>query len=355
MLSYEKGIVLEIQEENEDISWLIVEINGKEQKAVNYVDLTGYSNIGDKVVLNTTAIELSLGTGGQHFVIYNFSNKISELSGPGHIMKMRYTPYQSKFLSAEEEDGPFHKIVNEFESLEEHPVIIGTLHSMLGPIACSLKYFNEDLKINYIMTDDAAIPMAFSKMVKELKSKNIIDNTITVDQAFGGDFECVNLYTGLIVSKDALNADVTIVTMGPGIVGTGTKYGFTGISQGHQIDMVNNLGGKPIIVPRISFEDKRERHYGLSHHSRTVLKDISRSTGDLVIPKLKGRKKDVLKSQINEDNLREKYTIIEMSGDHIGEVFKKYNLNVKTMGRGLKEDKEFFKTLGAVGKYVGNL
>ena len=31
--------------------------------------------------------------------------------------------------------------------------------------------------------------------------------------------------------------------MGPGIVGSGTKYGFTGIEQGYIIDVINNLGG----------------------------------------------------------------------------------------------------------------
>ena len=32
-----------------------------------------------------------------------------------------------------------------------------------------------------------------------------------------------------------------------------------------------------------------------------------------------------------------------------------FNLDIKTMGRGYEEDKEFFLTLGAVGKYVGKV
>ena len=62
--------------------------------------------------------------------------------------------------------------------------------------------------------------------------------------------------------------------MGPGIAGTGTKYGFTGIEQGPILDAVKKLGGMPISIPRISFADKRDRHQGISHHSITVLKEI---------------------------------------------------------------------------------
>ena len=32
--------------------------------------------------------------------------------------------------------------------------------------------------------------------------------------------------------------------MGPGIVGTGTKYGFSGIEQGQIIDAINTLSGR---------------------------------------------------------------------------------------------------------------
>ncbi len=88
--------------------------------------------------------------------------------------------------------------------------------------------------------------------------------------------ECTNIYTGLIAAKEVLKGDITIITMGPGIVGTGTKYGFSGIEQGQIIDAVNTLGGNPIVVPRISFRDLRERHKGMSHHTRTILSEIAK-------------------------------------------------------------------------------
>ncbi len=42
-------------------------------------------------------------------------------------------------------------------------------------------------------------------------------------------------------SKEILKADAVFVSMGPGIAGTGTKYGFTGIEQGSILDAVKNL------------------------------------------------------------------------------------------------------------------
>ena len=81
------------------------------------------------------------------------------------------------------------------------------------------------------MTDGAALPIYLSKNVDTLKKKGLIDNTITIGSAFGGDYECINIYTALITAKEVLKADVVFVSMGPGIAGTGTKYGFTGIEQ----------------------------------------------------------------------------------------------------------------------------
>jgi hypothetical protein len=106
----------------------------------------------------------------------------------------------------------------------------------------------------------------------------MINGTITFGQAFGGDIETVNVYTSLISAEKILKSDLSIITMGPGITGTGTKYGFSGIEQGYIIDAVNTLGGNPIFIPRISFADKRERHYGISHHSITILNEICKTS-----------------------------------------------------------------------------
>ena len=352
LLSYRKGKVVEIEEHQENITFLKVSIDGQTSRAINYDQITGKVKVGDMVIVNTTAVELSLGTGGFHFVIFNYSNEFKELEGEGHIMKLRYTPLQIKCLAAEEENSQYHDVFNNFKSLENHNFIVGTLHSMLAPITSMLKWKNRNININYIMTDGGSLPIYFSNTVRVLKEKGLIDKTITIGHAFGGDLECVNIYTGLIAAKEILKGDVTIITMGPGIVGTGTKYGFSGIEQGQIIDAINTLGGNPIIVPRISFSDTRDRHIGISHHTRTVLAEIAKTTGKIVIPILDKTKSQIIDEQIKILKLDEKFDIVYENGEEVIEAMNHFDLNTTTMGRSYQEDKEFFLTLGAVGSYV---
>ena len=223
MISYKIGIVDSIIKDDANITLFNVSIDNSIFKAINYKDFTGDIQLNDIVILNTTAVELSLGTGGYHFVIFNYRNKSKDLEGTGHIMKLRYTPLQLKCLVAEEEDSPYHNVFNEFKSLDNHICIVATLHSMIAPIIAMIKFINKDIKINYIMTDGGALPISFSNTIAELKNKGMIDNTITIGHAFGGDLECINIYTGLIAAKEILKGDVTIISMGPGIVGTDRK------------------------------------------------------------------------------------------------------------------------------------
>ncbi len=319
---------------------------------MNYKKITGNIKAGDTVIVNTTAVELSLGTGGYHYVIYNYSNDRKNLEGKGHIMKLRYTPLQMKCFTVEEEDSPYHEKFTNFKSLNSSIYVLGTLHSMLAPLACMMKYINPTLNINYIMTDAGALPMDFSKTVKQLKNKKIINKTITVGHAFGGDLECTNIYTGLIAAKEVLNSDITIITMGPGIVGTGTKYGFTGIEQGYIVDGINTLGGLPVVVPRISFADKRERHKGISHHTITILSEMCKTSANVIFPILDEKKLNILKKQISKYSIDKKHKLIYERGENIEKALKNYEMKVTTMGRDYNADKEYFITLGAVGEGV---
>ncbi|AKL95318.1 hypothetical protein CACET_c18700 [Clostridium aceticum] len=355
MISIKRGKVIKILSKSQEKTKLIVAINGKEEKAFNYNLMTGEVSVGDEVVLNTTAIELNLGTGGYHFVLYNLDNKIVPLEEEGHIMKLRYTPLQLKVFAAEEQDHPNHHKFLAFESLNNLPVIVGSLHSMLTPIAATLKYINPRIKITYIMTDAAALPIYFSDTVDQLKEKGIIDHTITIGHAFGGDLETVNIYNGLIAAKEITHCDIAIVTMGPGIVGTGTPYGFTGIEQGQILDAVEDLGGAAIAVPRISFSDERERHYGISHHSLTVFSKIAKTSFKIILPFLEADKKKVLYEQLEYLNIHRKHTIIEEDGSILSKVLDYFGLSVKTMGRGFKDDVAFFLACSAAAVHSCDL
>lgn len=353
MISKKLGIVNKIKSENESIQDLLVEIDGNIERAYNYIQLTGKANIGDKIVLNTTAVELSLGTGGFHFVILNIDNPESQLSDGGHIMKLRYTPMQVKVDSVEEQESKYHDIFNDFVCLEKLPVAVGALHSILPPFAATFKKNCPDKKLVYIMTDGAALPMAFSKNVENLKKKGLIDSTITYGNAFGGDYECVNIYTALITAKAICKADCVIVAMGPGIAGTGTKYGFSGIDQGMIIDAVEKLNGESYVIPRISFADLRPRHIGISHHSVTILSEITSKSSNLVINSgYEQSKLNIIKDQILCNSIAEKHKVTFTEYESTKEDLDAFDLKVKSMGREFDEDKEFFVAASTVASEI---
>jgi len=356
LISIKRGKVIKILKILEGRTDILINIDNKNEKAINYDYLTGSININDEVILNTTAVELNLGTGGYHFIICNLSNGNHNVTGDkGHIMKLRYTPFQIKTYAVEEQESPYHQLFHEFKSLNNMPIIVGTLHSMLTPIAATLKYLNKDLKIAFIMTDGAALPIHLSNTIYELKEKNIIDKTITLGHAFGGDYEVVNIYNALITAKEVAKCDIAIVTMGPGIVGTGTPYGFTGVEQGHIVDAVNDLGGLSIAVPRITFNDNRKRHYGISHHSCTVLSKIMKTKSNIPLPNFSIEQQVIIENQIKEYNLTQKHNIIKIEENILDIALKQYDLEVKSMGRNLEDDPEFFITCSAAAIYANSM
>ena len=353
MLSKKIGIVKDIKSENDVIQDIVVIVEGREERAYNYIGLSGVCEVGDEVVLNTTAVELSLGTGGFHFVITNLNKIQSQFTEGGHIMKLRYTPFQIKVDSVEEQSSIYHDVFDKFQSLDGMPVAVGALHSILPSFCATFKSNCPDKKLVYIMSDAAALPIAFSKNVETLKAKGLIDKTITYGNSFGGDYECVNIYTALITAKEICKADCVIVTMGPGIAGTGTKYGFSGVDQGMIIDAIEMLDGSSYLIPRISFADKRDRHRGISHHSITILNEITNKSTNLVINRDYDEEKlKTIEKQIHSNSISKKHHIIYDDYKNSECDLKKYDLRVRSMGRSFLEDKEFFIAASTVANVI---
>ena len=74
---------------------LEVTVDGAPVKALSYTALTGWPQPGDLVLLNTTALALELGTGGYALVVAVPGRLPADPSGPGHLVKARYTPLQA--------------------------------------------------------------------------------------------------------------------------------------------------------------------------------------------------------------------------------------------------------------------
>jgi len=354
MIRIREGAVLKVLMQYDGVTEVLVNVDGKEERAVNYNFMTGPVAEGDRLALNTTAVYKGLGTGGYHYVMANLANLTVDVPEKGHIMKLRYTPAQVKCLTVEEADSPFRAKIEEFGSLMKTPVVVGTLHSMLPAVVCGIKQGGlGKVRVAYIMTDGAALPLPMSRLVVKLKKLGLIDATITVGNAFGGDYEAVNIYSGLIAAKRVAEADVIVVSMGPGVVGTGTAYGFSGIEQGEIINAVNILEGRPIAVPRISFADPRERHTGISHHTLTVLTKIALTRAVVVLPKTDSAKEHFINTQLLKHGIKGLHDIVVEDGEPALNYMVEKGIKVTTMGRQVDEDREFFLAAGAAGVFAG--
>jgi hypothetical protein len=216
---------------------------------------------GDRVVVNTTAVDLGLGTGGSDVVHWNLSRQEWSAPGGGHVLKLRYTSLQCDTGVAEERHPDLPA------DLAGMPVVACELHSQVAAVAAGFATAAPGRRLSYVMTDSAALALAVSDLVAELRARRLVAEAITCGQAFGGDLEAVNMPSALLLAS----GDAVVVGPGPGVVGTGTRLGFSGLETAGVIDAAAALGGRPVLAVRYSGADDRDRHRGRSHHVDTIL------------------------------------------------------------------------------------
>ena len=292
--------------------------------------LIGTVAAGDPVVLNTSAVDLGLGTGGWHIVHWNLGRRTWSQPGPGHIMKLRYTSLQADTGAAEEDlaDLP--------ETLDGMPVVACSLHSQVGVVAAVVRRLRPAARIAYVMTDGAALPLALSDLVHALRTRGIVDATITAGNAFGGDLEAVSVPSALALARHVASADVAIVGMGPGVVGTASSLGTTAVEAAAVIDAAHALGGRVALCCRASGVDARERHRGVSHHVHTILR-LAAHRPEIPLPAN-------LAPQVSGA------TAVE--GPTAADVLATLDLVVTSMGRGPADDPMFFAAAASAGAWA---
>lgn len=342
--------VLEILSETDAKQELLTLTSGTKAKAICFPNLTGKCKVGDEIVLNTTAVSLSLGSGGYHFVMAVMNNpNRGTLSAKGHIMKLRYTPLQGRVLSVEEPDSPYHQLLAQVDDISDLPVIVGTLHSMLAPVCLGFNHAAPGKRLVYLMSDGAALPLALSRQVKTLIELKMLNDTITFNHAFGGNYEAVNVYSALLAAKHVCQADAAVILMGPGIVGTNTRWGTTALEQGVFLNAVHTLKGTAIGLLRISFADPRQRHLGISHHSLTVFNKITEHPCYIPLP-MNLKEKHEINYQLR---LLENHSIKWINTNQYRYILTDTKIELKSMGRTPNEDLHFFDTAFAAGLFAG--
>jgi hypothetical protein len=255
-LTLRRGVVTAVLERHEGLTR--IEVEG--EPCVAYPRLTGPVALGDEVIVNVQARTLRLGSGGFDILHVNLTRGLELPPAEGaHVIKLPYTSIQHAVRHAEE-DGELAT------GIDGMPVVCCSLHSQLAPVCAALR----GLRVAYGQIPGGALPVTLSDAVRALRAEGLLAAAIGVGACFDGDVDCVSTASALAWSA-ACGVDVVVCAVGPGIVGTGTRLGHGALAAAESANAAAALGGAPIIAARVSAADARERHRGLSHHSRSLL------------------------------------------------------------------------------------
>jgi hypothetical protein len=237
-----------------------VELDGR--PCVCYPALTGPVALGDEVLVNVQAVELGLGSGGFDVLYANLTRGIGRPADPGaHVMKLPYTPLQHAVRHLEEDAVGT-------QGLGGMPVVCCSLHSQVAPVCAAI---GGDARIGYVQLEGGALPVALSDTIRLLAARGYLDATFAPGSAVGGGEACVSVPSALCLCAEREIA-IAVCSPGPGIVGTGSALGHGGVSAAAAANAAVALGGRPVVAARVSDADPRERHRGVSHHTRSVVR-----------------------------------------------------------------------------------
>jgi len=320
------------------------------------------------VLVNTTALDLGLGTGGYALVVALPDRLPPDPELAGHLIKARYSPLQACVLGADEQGSPHHDVLRDADDIGGMPVVVADLHSALPavlagifaaersgddrpPVAGQLEL--AEPRVVYVMQDGGALPAWFSRTCAILREAGWLAATVTTGQSFGGDLETATVHTGLLAARHVLGADIAVIAQGPGNLGTGTRWGFSGVAAGDAVNAAAALGGRPVASLRISDADPRMRHRGVSHHSLTAYGRVALARADVVVPALAGEFGARVAAEAAP--LGGRHELVTVPADGLEAALRACPARLSTMGRGLDEDLAYFLAAAAAGRHAGRL
>jgi Protein of unknown function (DUF3866) len=361
MIQWRSGVVVEVRSRwGGVVEYAAALASGDRVRALGYLDLVGELAVVTRVLLNTTALERGLGTGGFAIVVAApeaLPDPVDLATRLGHLVKARYTPSQTMVLGVDEQEAPHHAVLADADDLGGMPVVAADLHSALPAILAGVRATAPDLRAAYVMTDGGALPIDFSRTVAGLREAGWLAASITVGQAFGGDFEAVTVHTGLLAARHVVGADLVVVAQGPGNLGTGTRWGFSGVSAGEAVNAAGILRGRPVASLRVSEADPRERHRGVSHHSHTAYGRVALVPADVPVPLLPGPVGDRVLAQAVAlcDASGGRLTLHEIECDGLDEALRGSPVPLSTMGRGYDDDRASFLGAAVAGRFAAHM
>jgi hypothetical protein len=293
------------------------------QPCVAYPELTGPVALGDEVVVNVQARELGLGSGGFDVLHANLTRGLGLSPSPrAHVMKLPYTPLQHAARHVEE-DAPLPA------ELGGMPVVCCSLHSQVAPACAALP----GLRVAYVQVPGGALPIGLSDTVRALRARDLLAATVSAGACFGGEVESVTTASALAWAA-ADGFDVVVCAIGPGIVGTASRLGHGGLAAAEAANAAAALRGSPVLAVRVSSGDERERHRGVSHHTRAV---VELCLGEVAV---------AWPAAIDAPGWLEARTDVDTEGW----LEACASLPLEHMGRGPADDPWFFESAFAAGK-----
>jgi hypothetical protein len=324
---------------------LTVEVDGEARPAQADTALVGPCHEGDDVVVNVEARDLQLGSGGFDVVHVNLTRGLGGRGMPGaHVMKLNYTSLQHAVIPAEGRD---------LQIPLGRPVGIFQLHGQLAPVAWALAQARSGLKVGYVQTAGGALPGGMSDTVRQLLNRELLAGHTTAGPSYGGAQEAITTAGAIHDGLAEEGWDVALVGPGPGILGSGSALGHGGIVALDSAHAALALGCPTVLTARMSSGDPRERHRGLSHHTRTVLELLLRPVTLPVPPGVRlfsemdgiGPALDAARAAGHE--------VVETAIDAEG--YRASGLPTRTMGRTFDEDRLFFAAALAAGGALAEL
>src|SRR5690625_5525258 len=206
-------------------------LDGEEQPvtAMAYPQLTGTPQPGERVLVNTNALRRGLGTGGEALVVARPQALEPGVEPAGHMVKARYTPMQTMVDAIDDPSSPHYEVLQAAEDLEAVPVVACDLHSSLPAIVAGIRAEAPGARLGHVPTDGAALPAAYSATAAGLLEAGLIEDTINACPTVCGSLAAVTTHSALLGARHVARADVVIAVQGPGNLGTGTGWGFSGL------------------------------------------------------------------------------------------------------------------------------
>lgn len=366
MIAWRAGTVVSLGRRWTGAHEVLVQVGDEQLQALAYDDVVGPVETGARVLLNVTALERGLGTGGYALVVARTDALPADRpSAPGHLVKARYTPQQVMVLGVDDQESVHHDLLQDADDLLGMPVVTADLHSALPAVVAGARHAAAAAgrpapRIAYVMTDGGALPVAFSRTVAALREAGWLDTCITAGQAYGGDLEAVSVHSALLTARLVAGADLAVVSQGPGNLGTDTRWGFSGVLAGDAVNAAAALHGRPVASLRVSGADPRPRHRGVSHHSLTAYGRVALAAADVPVPVFTGlgQPLDELGSQVRAQTttLSGRHRLVDVRAD--GELLaalRRCPVRLSTMGRGLDDDPGSFLAAAVAGVHAAAL